>query len=812
MHEPQLRPGEPPVAAPKVFPSYAEPSSRAALVAVVAGMLLFLVAMIALVCWVATLPEKAAAAGTAGRTIALAAPAAPASPAASPAAPSAALPAAPPLPAEAEREEPGLSLTFTRGGASDTRTARLVSLDLPAGAAPTPFLDAGPFTATWEGNLNLRIRDSYAFVAQGRGKLTVTINDKPALEVSGEDFSQKPGEALRLNKGKNHLVVKYENPPSGAARVRVLWQMKGELLPEPPPPSLFTHNAGTTSAMQGQRLRDGRFLLAQLRCTKCHAVPAAPPVVPATPADAAKPGPMPELAMDVPNLTDAGARLNREWIAAWVADPHALRPDAHMPRVFKTAKGAVPQEAADVAAYLASLGAKGGSGDAAPKQERVENGGQLFASLNCLACHTAPDAAPGNGGAAAAAPDAAASPAGDNAGDAPSGDAPPPRVPLSYVRAKFKVDALKQYLLNPSVHYAWNPMPNFRLSAQEADDLTAYLWLSAPEKSALASSSAPGDAGKGQQLVASAGCLNCHAIGNEKSTAKPPALAEIPKDGWAKGLAKDADFHSAGPHYELTDDQRSAIVAFAATDRSSLERDAHPEFAERQIAAMRCTACHARDGRESLLATAFDQEQKDLEGKYPPPQPANAEAFSPDQRPPLLTWAGEKLRPEWMASFIGGKIPYKPRPYLRARMPAFTVRAAWLAVGLVEEHGYAPTSPDYPKPDAAMASIGQKLTGKTPNEAFACIQCHAVASAPPFAPFEAPAINFAYARERLQKDYYHRWVHNPLRIDPNSKMPAFEHDDGKTSITTVYDGDARKQFEAIWQYLLNGPDIKPPAE
>jgi hypothetical protein len=43
-------------------------------------------------------------------------------------------------------------------------------------------------------------------------------------------------------------------------------------------------------------------------------------------------------------------------------------------------------------------------------------------------------------------------------------------------------------------------------------------------------------------------------------------------------------------------------------------------------------------------------------------------------------------------------------------------------------------------------------------------------------------------------------------------MPAFERDDGKTSITTVLEGDARKQFEAVWQYLLNGRDIKPPAE
>ena len=77
---------------------------------------------------------------------------------------------------------------------------------------------------------------------------------------------------------------------------------------------------------------------------------------------------------------------------------------------------------------------------------------------------------------------------------------------------------------------------------------------------------------------------------------------------------------------------------------------------------------------------------------------------------------------------------------------------------------------------------------------------------PPFAPFEAPGGQLRLPAERLRKDYYHRWVHNPIRLDPNTKMPAFEREDGKTTITTVYDGDARKQFEAIWQYLLREGD------
>ena len=90
----------------------------------------------------------------------------------------------------------------------------------------------------------------------------------------------------------------------------------------------------------------------------------------------------------------------------------------------------------------------------------------LFSTLNCLACHTAPDAAPANN-------DANAAPAAADAGNAQGQDQGESadvtlasvRVPLRYVKAKFTPAGLKEYLLNPHAHYAWNPMPNFRLSA-----------------------------------------------------------------------------------------------------------------------------------------------------------------------------------------------------------------------------------------------------------------------------------------------------------------------------------------------------------
>ena len=108
-----------------------------------------------------------------------------------------------------------------------------------------------------------------------------------------------------------------------------------------------------------------------------------------------------------------------------------------------------------------------------------------------------------------------------------------------------------------------------------------------------------------------------------------------------------------------------------------------------------------------------------------------------------------------------------------------------------------------PKPDPALAEAGRTLCGKVPNQGFSCVQCHAVAGEPPFAPFEAPSIDFKYVSQRLRHDYYLRWMHDPLRIDPNSKMPRFDDAAGKTALT-AFDGDAQKTIRGDLELPLGG--------
>jgi hypothetical protein len=50
---------------------------------------------------------------------------------------------------------------------------------------------------------------------------------------------------------------------------------------------------------------------------------------------------------------------------------------------------------------------------------------------------------------------------------------------------------------------------------------------------------------------------------------------------------------------------------------------------------------------------------------------------------------------------------------------------------------------------------------------------------------------------------------DPLRLDPHSKMPRFSPDRKTTSVGNVLDGNARKQFDALWHYLQALQDDSP---
>src|SRR6185436_12819055 len=98
-----------------------------------------------------------------------------------------------------------------------------------------------------------------------------------------------------------------------------------------------------------------------------------------------------------------------------------------------------------------------------------------------------------------------------------------------------------------------------------------------------------------------------------------------------------------------------------------------------------------------------------------------------------------------------------------------------------------------------LPETGQKLTLK--EGGFDCRLCHAMGGEVLDLQNKAQGVSFGYAADRLRYDYYLRWMRDPLRIDPMTKMPRFSPDGQHTAINTVFAGAAEKQFIAIWNYL-----------
>ena len=345
------------------------------------------------------------------------------------------------------------------------------------------------------------------------------------------------------------------------------------------------------------------------------------------------------------------------------------------------------------------------------------------------------------------------------------------KVFLKQVREKFVPGALAVYLQKPDAHYAWIRMPNFRLTREEANQLAAYLDSSADKPKAVSAPIEPGVIEHGRKLVQTSGCLNCHALKSENQFSTR-TLAELTPDKWKQGcLAAAPD--SKAPWFDFTVEEREELQAFCGTDRTSLTKVVPAEFAERQTRLLNCRECHGKvDG-----IPAFD----------------------------IL---GGRLKPEWAGAFIAGEIPYKPRPWLDARMPAFPREAGLIAEGLSTEHGYPPRTPAEPPVDMEAAKIGQRLVSAVGG--LSCVSCHAVGqSGAPLASGSA-GINLAYSGERLMRPFFDRWMRYPQLVDPTTKMPTYFDDQDKSALTTILDGTGPKQVNALWQYIRLGDKMPPP--
>lgn len=631
----------------------------------------------------------------------------------------------------------------------DAQVARMLALANEHGSPITSLLSPDPCQATAEGYLQIPLKGSYTFEVKGRGRVRLRIGNEEILAGEG-DLTQIPRRTVQLRKGFNQLEVNYEPAADGAALS--IWWAGDDFAAEPIQPASLFHVSDDSQLMEKNLLREGRELFANQRCQRCH------------PAGANEQVAYPEWNLDAPDLRNMGDRVSAEWLVQWIANPQHVRTQATMPRMFDAENPEHQQQIRDLAAYLQSqpstVVAKDEIGFA--KEDAVVEGEKVFETLGCIACHTF---------------------------ESPEQADRWNRVSLHFVGAKFSPGELREFLRAPHARYQSSRMPDFRLSAEETEQLAAYLQSSSKgEISPL--SGVPGDPLRGADLFRRVGCAACHnqgMEGAEKLVASKPLAALSP---WNGCLAEQPA--PGVPQYKLTNEERVALKAFLEHAGEMLRFDVPAERTARLIQRFNCAACHDRDGVPSPRLEIIAEE-----GSGKPQEPL-----------PNLTWTGEKLHAAWVSDLLQGKLKERTRPWLPPRMPVFGRESVEIPAGLVAQHGLDPhpQAVESATSDPEVVELGRKLTLAGGLD---CRQCHGVGAIEPRGDAKtkiALGINFMHVRERLTPEFYRRFVLDPGRSDPNSRMPKLAGDGRTTKINFIYDGDARRQFNAIWEYIRALPE------
>ncbi len=291
---------------------------------------------------------------------------------------------------------------------------------------------------------------------------------------------------------------------------------------------------------------------------------------------------------------------------------------------------------------------------------------------------------------------------------------------------------------------------------------------------------------KGREFYGQLQCGACHDP-NPSAPHAPPFASLNP----ARGCLAEVPPANV-PRHSLSTAERIALREALA--KLSIPNLPPPTAAERvasTLATFRCVACHQREGVGGPSADRdpfFTSAGEDLgeEGRIPPD----------------LTGVGDRLQPDWLSRVLGEGAPI--RPYLHTRMPRFgPANVGHLAALLVELDRRAEPIPNPPDTADALREAGRQLVG---TDGLSCIACHRFNRQPAH---QMQVVDLGTVSQRLNPDWFRRFLRDPNRYHPGTRMPAF-WPEGISALPGVLDGDMSRQHGALWTYLADGPNAKFP--
>ena len=579
------------------------------------------------------------------------------------------------------------------------------------------------------------------------------------------------------------------------------------------------HNGGP-DVPGAANLNNGRDLIRIYGCFGCHRIPGYENVK--------KVG---------PDLSTVSGKLTKDWVKKWLVNPKDFKSEARMPKFWYNSNNSGPEWEArnqtEISAVTEFLWSK-----STPKTlpagrttGNADRGKQLLETVGCFGCH-------------------AVGPIQETA------DRSQTRRRHGYNLAaqgsKVSASWIYNWVKDPTQVWADSKMPSLRLTDDEAADVTAYVFSQknteweqrpAPQIDAAAldtivvellrAGSTEIEAREklatmtpeqktlfaGERLVGRYGCYACHnipnfenaqPIGTELTEAGSKLLSQLDfgflpiehsRAEWYEAKLKDPRIFDVGrvkrpeellkmPNFQFSDrevDSITMVLTSMVKDRVPMEmKDTNSSTAaiaegRQLIAEKNCRGCHIIEGAGG-----------DIRGVIAEPQ-----------WPPNLATQGFKTQPLWLHPFLKDPNQIKLRPWLTARMPTFHFDER--ETGIIGRYFSALDNVDYPFIDVNVAATTnqQKLAaGAELFRILQCESCHPTSNVLP--PNKDPADlapNLQLASQRLRPEWVVRWLQDPQRIVPGTRMPTF-YQNGQSQVTNILGGDMNAQIEAMRDHLF----------
>ena len=242
-------------------------------------------------------------------------------------------------------------------------------------------------------------------------------------------------------------------------------------------------------------------------------------------------------------------------------------------------------------------------------------------------------------------------------------------------------------------------------------------------------------AAEGRRVFESSGCATCHEmkLGDRRlpSTVAAPAFDKFSSNA-TRGCLSTAPTANV-PAFALSAVQRGALASAVAWSRDGAKQTiAGPTPKERlqtSLAAFNCYACHQRDGRGGV----DPNKTLDLDDDGFPDFDPTSELLSPSfvgttpemgdegRLPPRLDGVGAKLTEAYLKQVL--ERGAKDRPYVKTVMPNFGGGDVGPLVGLFQELDapHAERLAELDEPPLRSKSEGRLLVG---TKGFGCVKCH----------------------------------------------------------------------------------------